>query len=96
MLILPDLTEYDEESAGLERTLDAAAENGVPMYVALDGDTFALGSGTLTVLAGPGKPRRIRTRRLMPTICPFVCGIRREALPLWIPGMQNRKWNGSW
>lgn len=56
MLILPDLTEYDEESAGLERTLDAAAENGVPMYVALDGDTFALGSGTLTVLQAGETP----------------------------------------
>lgn len=50
LLILPDLTEFQEESAGLERTLAAAADHGVAMYVARDGDIFALGSGTLTVL----------------------------------------------
>ena len=50
LLILPDLAAYGDESAGLERTLDTAAENGVPLYTALDGDAFALGGGTLTVL----------------------------------------------
>lgn len=58
MLILPDLTAYEEESAGLERTLDTAADNGVPMYVALDGDTFDLGSGTLTVLQAGEIPQQ--------------------------------------
>lgn len=57
LLILPDLTEYDEESAGLDRTLAAAADNGVPMYVALDGDTFTLGGGTLTVLQAGEQPQ---------------------------------------
>ena len=57
LLILPDLTEYDEESSALDRTLAAAADNGVPMYVALDGDTFALGGGTLTVLQAGEQPQ---------------------------------------
>ena len=57
LLILPDLTEYDEESAGLDRTLAAAADNGVPMYVAMDGDTFTLGGGTLTVLQAGEQPQ---------------------------------------
>lgn len=58
MLILPDLEEYGEESAGLDRTLDTAAENGVPTYTAMDGDTFALGGGTLTVLQAGEVPEQ--------------------------------------
>ena len=50
MLILPDLSAYEDSSAGLERTLDTAENCGVEQYTAQDGDVFPLGDGKLTVL----------------------------------------------
>lgn len=52
-LILPQLDGLEEQSSTLERTLDAAEENGVEMVQASTGDSYSLGGGQLDVLLAP-------------------------------------------
>ena len=52
-LILPDLDGLEEQSAMLERTLQAAEEYGIAQVQATTGATYLLGGGQLEVLLAP-------------------------------------------
>ncbi len=52
-LILPQLEGLNEESATLERTLDAAQQYGTDTVEASTGDKYVLGTGQLEVLLAP-------------------------------------------
>ena len=91
-LILPDLDGLEEQSAMLERTLQAAEEYGIAQVQATTGATYLLGGGQLKCCS----PRHRRRPGITSTTFPSVCGLLPVPFALWIPAMRSRRWRNNW
>ena len=90
-LILPDLDGLEDQSAMLERTLQAAEDYGIAQVQAATGETYLLGRGSWKY----SLPLHRRKRGTISTIFPSVCGLRLAPSALWTPAMRRRMWKNS-